>query len=199
MIGIIDYGMGNVGSIYNMLRRLGHKSKICINPQDLEVCSKIILPGVGSFDNAIRNLDEKGFIKIIIYKINQGDLFLGICLGMQLLGTVSEEGELDGLNIIPGSIKKFPESKKFKIPHMGWNSVLFNKNSIFNDIENSRYYFVHSYYFSPINDMHVLGKTNYIVDFTSCIRKDNVFGFQFHPEKSHKYGMTLLDSFAKIF
>jgi imidazole glycerol-phosphate synthase subunit HisH len=199
MIGIIDYGMGNVGSISNMLRKLGHKSKICLNAKDLESCSKVILPGVGSFDNAMQSLNTKGFIEIIINKIEKGDLFLGICLGMQLLGTASEEGDLNGLDIIPGQIIKFPDSDKFKVPHMGWNSVSFNKNSTFNNVEDNRYYFVHSYYFSPNDDAYILGKTSYIIDFVSCVRKDNVFGFQFHPEKSHKYGMTLLDSFVKIY
>ena len=146
----------------------------------------------------MRSLTTKGFTEIIIDKIEKGNLFLGICLGMQLLGTASEEGDLNGLDIIPGQIIKFPHSDKFKVPHMGWNSVSFNKKSIFNNIEDNRYYFVHSYYFLPNDNAHILGKTRYMIDFVSCVRKDNVLGFQFHPEKSHKYGMTLLDSFVKI-
>ena len=198
MIGIIDYGMGNAGSIFNMLRKLGHQSKFCLNPSDLDHCNKIILPGVGAFDNAMKNLTKKGFIEIIMKKISKGDLFLGICLGMQLLGTRSEEGELDGLDIIPGQIIKFPENENLKIPHMGWNSVSYKTNSMINNLADNRYYFVHSYHFLHDNDNHILGMTNYIIDFVSCIKKDNVFGLQFHPEKSHKYGMALLNNFVNL-
>ena len=196
MIGIIDYGMGNVGSIFNMLKVLGIESKICSDTQMLMDCDKIILPGVGSFDNAINNLQSRGFIDVIIKKVEKGDLFLGICLGMQLLGSASDEGKLKGLNIIPGKILKFPTDQKFKVPHMGWNTVSYKNNSLSDNFEGNRYYFVHNYYFLPNDSSHVLGQTNYIIDFVSCIKKDNVFGVQFHPEKSHKYGMNLFKKFA---
>jgi len=196
MIGIIDYGMGNVGSIFNMLRVLGVESKICFNTQMLMNCDKIILPGVGSYDNAINNLQSRGFIDVIIKKVEKGDLFLGICLGMQLLGSQSDEGKSKGLNIIPGKVLKFPPDQKFKVPHMGWNLVSYNNNSLSENLEGNRYYFVHNYYFIPKDSSHILGQTNYIIDFVSCIKRDNVFGVQFHPEKSHKYGMNLLKKFA---
>ena len=198
MIGIIDYGMGNVGSIYNMLNRIGSNSIICDNANKLENCKKIILPGVGSFDNAISKLNSKGFVEIIEKKTKAGDYFLGVCLGMQLLGTTSEEGQGKGLNIIPGKIKKIPKSETLKGPHMGWNNVDFKNDEIGISLNTNRFYFVHRYYFSPEDNKHIAGTTYYGISFASCIKKDNIIGVQFHPEKSHKYGMALLNNFVNL-
>ena len=198
MIGIIDYGMGNVGSIYSMLKKIGHKSKICQKSAELNDCNKMILPGVGAFDNAMKNLQSLGFLDVIKQKISFGDYFLGVCLGMQLLGTSSEEGKLKGLNLIPGKILRFPNNKSLKVPHMGWNTVEYKSNFLDDINSYNRYYFVHSYYFLPEDPLHSIGETNYIINFTSFVQKENIMGVQFHPEKSHKYGMQFLKKFAEL-
>lgn len=196
-VGVVDYGMGNVGSILNMLKKIG-VSTIKISQVDhfIEI-EKIILPGVGSFDNAMDKLNSLGFSKVIREKVSSETPILGICLGMQLLGSNSEEGDLNGLNLIPGIIRKFPQIDGLKIPHMGWNNVKIVDRKIFNGLEENKFYFVHSYYFEPDNDEHIASKTNYGFDFVSSVNKLNIYGVQFHPEKSHKYGMQLLKNFVE--
>jgi len=198
MISIINYGMGNVGSITNMLKKIGVKSILVNNPQDLERAQKIILPGVGAFDNAMLLLEKLELISVIKNKAKSQTPILGICLGMQLLGTKSEEGTLSGLDLIPGIIKRFPSHNNLKIPHMGWNQVTAEDRGIFSKLIDNKFYFVHSYYFKPDNLQNIIGSTNYDFEFASCICRDNVFGVQFHPEKSHKYGMQLLKNFSEI-
>lgn len=198
MISVIDYGMGNLGSVVNMFNKIGIRSILVNKPEEVSKARKILLPGVGTFDNAISKLNHLSLFAEIIEKANSGTPILGICLGMQLLGTESEEGNLPGLNLIPGKIKRFPALQGFKVPHMGWNNVASKEQILFNGLENNRFYFVHSYFFEPSNIDHSFGMTDYGIRFTSYIKKDNILGVQFHPEKSHKYGMQILKNFAAI-
>jgi glutamine amidotransferase len=200
MIKIIDYGMGNVGSIGNMLLRLGGRFQIVDNPEGLRGASLVILPGVGSFDNAMSKLRVLGFVSAVEdYLQIENVKLLGICLGMQLLFEKSEEGAEEGLKLIPGEvIKFFPTSDNVKIPHMGWNHVKQVRNGTLLDgvLEDSRFYFVHSYHVA-CNDQWVIGKTAHGYTFPSVVCKGNVYGVQFHPEKSHRYGLALLRSFVE--
>ena len=199
MIGIINYGTGNVGSIYNMLRRIGSEAKICTRPDELKSCKKIILPGVGSYDNAVNKLKSTRLFDCIINKVKSGTPFLGICLGMQILGTKSEEGKLTGLNLIPGEVIKFPDYIVQRVPHMGWNTVKFKENPLVKNLnDENKFYFVHRYIFVPDNPAHTAGNSKYGLEFSSFIKKDNIYGVQFHPEKSHKYGMLFLENFKNL-
>jgi glutamine amidotransferase len=198
MISIIDYGMGNLGSISNMLKKIGTASKRASNTEEILKAEKIILPGVGSFDNAMEKLITLGFTDALKEKAVSETPILGICLGMQLLGSSSEEGDLKGLNLIPGIIRKFPQIEGLTIPHMGWNNVIIKDKKIYNGLEENKFYFVHSYYFEPENDKHIASTTNYGFDFVSSVKKLNIYGVQFHPEKSHKYGMKLLSNFVML-
>lgn len=202
MITIIDYGMGNVGSIKNMLKKIGHDSIISSNKSEIEIASKLILPGVGRFDKAIENLINLNLSELLKEKARDGTPLLGICLGMQLLANKSEEGMIDGLGLVPGEVKKFNLLAPFKVPHMGWNEVNYNSNSVlfkgFEQFENARFYFVHSYYFQCTLKENNIGETIFSHTFTSVVQKGNIFGVQFHPEKSHIFGMELLKNFAGI-
>jgi glutamine amidotransferase len=192
MIQIIDYGMGNIGSISNMLKIIGIKSCIVSNPSYLSSSYVSILPGVGSFDNAMIKLNRDGWTNTILSNVKKGSPLLGICLGMQILGSFSEEGTLSGLNLIEGKVSRFPNENGLKIPHMGWNSVNEYDISLFEGLSENKFYFVHSYFFSPTNSNDIAGVTKYGIDFVSSIRRENIIGVQFHPEKSHQYGMRLL-------
>ena len=203
MITIVDYGMGNLGSIQNMIKKVGGQSIITSDSEIISKADKVLLPGVGSFDRAMSNLNELNLVNVIKQKANSGTPFLGICLGMQLLADRSEEGTLNGLGIIPGEVKKFIIKKKeMKIPHMGWNLVrykrsskLFAKFEIFDEV---KFYFVHSYHFVAKFDSDILTTTSFDLDFTSGVNNGNVYGLQFHPEKSHKYGMQLIKNFIEL-
>ncbi|MBF0267955.1 MAG: imidazole glycerol phosphate synthase subunit HisH [Alphaproteobacteria bacterium] len=202
MTTIIDYGVGNIASIENMLRRLDIPVCVGTGPKDLERAKRIILPGVGSFDTGMRNLRQSGLLPALEERV-LGDRVpvLGICLGMQLFANGSEEGAERGLGWIPGFCRRFPPEvadKRLRIPHMGWNSVTpLPRSRLFEPAaQNLHYYFVHSYFFECDSEGDVSAKTSYGIDFSSAIERDNIFGVQFHPEKSHRFGLSLFNSFV---
>ena len=204
MVTIINYGMGNLGSIQNMLKRLGHKSVITDNPAQIAEAQKLILPGVGAFDAGVHNLKERGQWDILQQKVLEDKTpILGICLGMQLMTQQSEEGILKGLGWVDGETIKFKMEDKvtYKIPHMGWTPVKALKEHPLLGIEDkeARFYFVHSYYVKMNNETENWLESTYCHPFTSGFAKDNIMGVQFHPEKSHKYGMQLLQNFVTYF
>jgi len=205
MIAIIDYEMGNVGSVYNMLKKIGAKSIITNNKLEIENAQKIIIPGVGAFDSGMEQLEKFGLISIIKKRIIEDKIpVLGICLGAQLMLKKSEEGLKEGLGIIDGIVKRFDFSnlsETLTIPSMGWNQVLVRKkSSLINELpEDPRFYFVHSYHFKLNSSADELLASNYGYEFTSAFEKDNIAGVQFHPEKSHKFGMKLLSNFSNLF
>jgi imidazole glycerol-phosphate synthase subunit HisH len=204
MLTIIDYNAGNIASIQNMLKKIGIKCKISSIYADIEQADKLILPGVGSFDYGISNLKQDNLIEIIKKKALVDKIpILGICLGAQLMGNMSEEGKLSGLGLINMDVRKFDTSKfatSLKVPHMGWDEVLVKKNHpVFEDMyPDPRFYFVHSYHFVPHNIEDILTTTEYGYEFVSAFQHENIIGVQFHPEKSHKFGMKLLENFVKM-
>mgnify|MGYP001208939950 CR=1 FL=1 len=204
MIVILNYGMGNLGSILNMLKKAGGDAVISADAIVIDKADKLILPGVGAFDKAMSNLKELGFIEVLNQKVQKEKTpVLGICLGMQLLSKSSEEGILPGLGWLDAKVKKFafPSSMPLKIPHMGWNIVSENKkNPLFENMPKNemRFYFVHSYYFDAENPKDIIGQTNYGFPFPSAVNQENIFGVQFHPEKSHQFGMQLLKNFIAL-
>lgn len=203
MIGIINYGLGNLGSIQNMLKVIGEKSIISSDVNELEKCDKYILPGVGSFDAGMEKLNESGLTTFVKKKaLEDKKPILGICLGMQLLGRKSEEGKLEGLGLIPFDNIRFRlEDTDLKVPHMGWDVVEFKQeNPLLKGLEGrQRYYFVHSYHAVCDKKENVLMTCDYGYEFACAVVKDNIMGVQFHPEKSHDFGMALLENFVKEF
>lgn len=203
MITIVDYGMGNLGSVHNMFKYIGVQSQISGDVDVISKAEKILLPGVGAFDAAMKSLSEVGLLEVLNQKaIHDKVPVLGICLGMQMLTRSSEEGKLEGLGWIPAKTVKFKfEDRKLKVPHMGWNMVhQVNASPLIQEFpEESRFYFVHSYHVVADDDKYVLMRTNYGYEFDSVITNgDNIFGAQFHPEKSHKFGMKLFENFATL-
>ena len=204
MIGIINYGSGNVQSIANIYNRTNFPFKIIDKPEQLKSVDKLILPGVGDFDETIKVLDSSGLRDALNEQvlINKKPV-LGICVGMQILCNDSEEGNQKGLGWIEGNVKKIDilniKEKPF-IPHMGWNNVAPKiSHHLFKDIDiELGFYFVHSYYFNTLNSDNILGTTFYVAEFTSAVFNENIFGVQFHPEKSHSNGIQLLSNFATI-
>jgi glutamine amidotransferase len=205
MIAIIDYGMGNLGSIVNMLKKVGAKAVISSDPAVIESANKLILPGVGAFDAGMQRLNDLGLIPTLNAKVlEQRTPLLGVCLGMQLLTRQSAEGELPGLGWIEAETLKFQfngEFRHLKVPHMGWNFIKVKQsNPIFADMPpDPRFYFVHSYYVACKNEQNVLASTEYGYEFVSAIVSDNIIGLQFHPEKSHKFGMGVFKNFVERF
>ena len=201
MIKIIDYGVGNAGSIKNMLLKLGGSVATAEIPAELSNAKLIILPGVGSFDAGMAHLRRRGFDHAVREIADQGNVFfLGICLGMQLLFDSSEEGVEPGLGLIPGRVVRFNFDRAgLKIPHMGWSKVRYVKRDGILDgvFEDARFYFAHSYHV-VCSDEYVLGATTYGHDFPSVVAKGRVYGAQFHPEKSHRYGLALLKRLVDI-
>ena len=204
MIAIIDYGMGNLKSVQNAFAAVGYKVVITDDLNQIKKASALVLPGVGAFRDAIKSLKDKKIDEELIKAIRIDKPFLGICLGMQLLFAFSEEGGLfKGLNIIPGKVKRF--SSLVKCPHLGWNKIKFTRNSnhninpIFRDVpDESYFYFVHSYYCEVDNRKIIYSTTDYGLVFTSSIWKDNLFGVQFHPEKSSTLGLKILKNFGEL-
>ena len=202
MITIVDYGVGNIRAFTNIYKQLNIPIKIAKNVADLVNVSKIILPGVGAFDYAMETLEQSGMRGRLVELVEQEKIpVIGICVGMQMMALSSDEGKLPGLGWIDGSVKKFDVLKikqKTQLPHMGWNDVNpIKTNTLFNGLEkDSRFYFLHSYYFQCNNSEDNIAVANYGDQFTCAINKENVYGVQFHPEKSHEYGIQLLKNFA---
>ena len=204
MIAIINYGSGNVRAIGNIYDSLMIPYQIVEDPEDLKSAERIILPGVGAFDETMRMLNNSGFRAVLDEQVLvQKKPVLGICVGMQILSQGSEEGVLGGLGWIPGFVKKFNKNTivdKPKLPHLGWNSIIAQRNSsLLEGIDTQLgFYFIHSYYFECEHLEDILANTYYGKPFTSAVIKDNIFGTQFHPEKSHSNGIRLLKNFASI-
>ncbi len=204
MITIIDYGMGNLASVQNMFKRIGAPCEITGDLDKINKAQKILLPGVGAFDAAVQRIDATGLRSLLSQKAEVEKVpVLGICLGMQLLTKSSEEGKLSGLGWIPAKTIKFSfdAGSNLKVPHMGWNEIhVVNQYPLINDLPpEPRFYFVHSYHVKAEDAKYVIARTHYGHDFDSMITNgDNIFGAQFHPEKSHKFGMKLFENFARI-
>jgi len=204
MIGIVNYDLGNIHAFANIYKRLNIPAEIASTPQELRRAERIILPGVGAFDWAMTRLNESGLRDTLEdMVVGGGTPILGICSGMQMMANQSDEGKLQGLGWIDADVKKFDHTKLTQntpLPHMGWNDVLpQGGDGLFRDLDSKAiFYFLHSYYFAPHNQDHVIAVTDYGGLFASSVRCGNVFGVQFHPEKSHEWGIQLLKNFAEI-
>lgn len=201
MIAIVDYGMGNLRSVEKALQRLGHDARVTSNADEIAAAAGVILPGVGAFADCMAYLDSTGLRTAVVEAIDSGRPFLGICLGLQLLFTESEENGIHpGLNVLAGRVKRFPAGRGLKVPHMGWNQIRIERQSpIFNCVaDGSNVYFVHSYYVEADDQSIVASTTEYGLDFASAVQVGNVFACQFHPEKSGKVGLAILDNFARM-
>ena len=201
MVAIIDFGLGNLGSIANMLKVIGEKSVITADKEKIAAADRIILPGVGAFDAGMAKLNETGLVDFIkLQVLEEKKPLLGICLGMQMLGRKSEEGQLSGLDLIPFDTVRFKlGDTNLKVPHMGWDVVEFKQQSplLVGLTGGQRYYFVHSYHAVCDNPENVLMTCDYGYEFACSVVRDNIYGVQFHPEKSHDFGMALLENFVK--
>ncbi len=204
MIAIVNYGLGNIQAFANIYKRLNIPAQIASTPDDLKIAERVILPGVGAFDWAMSRLNESGMRGALEELVIGRSLpVLGICVGMQILANRSDEGKLPGLGWIKGEVKGFNEREsveKLRLPHMGWNDVMpQNEDSLFKDLQSeARFYFLHSYYFVTQNQDNVLAVTDYGGPYASSIVSGNIYGVQFHPEKSHQWGIQLLKNFAEL-
>jgi imidazole glycerol-phosphate synthase subunit HisH len=201
MITIVDYGMGNLGSILNMFKRIGVAAEITGDLDALGKARKLLLPGVGAFDSAMSRINESGIRDVLDRKALQERIpVLGICLGMQLLTRSSDEGRLPGLGWIGASTQRFPPADGLKVPHMGWNiATAVQPHPLLGDLqEDARFYFVHSYFVKVDDPRDALLKTTHGVTFDAAVSRGNIHGAQFHPEKSHKFGMRFLANFARL-
>jgi glutamine amidotransferase len=204
MITIIDYGVGNIFAFQNVYKRLNIPTKIAKTVADLEEVEKLILPGVGAFDYAMTRLNNSGMrdrLDDLVLKNNTP--IIGICVGMQMMANGSDEGSMEGLKWIDASVKRFDEATidyVTKLPHMGWNDVISTQNHpIFKDLEkDALFYFLHSYYFHCNQPTDIIAQSDYGIKFTASVNQNNIYGIQFHPEKSHQYGETLLHNFANL-
>ncbi len=203
MLTIIDYKAGNVRSIQNMLKKIGVKSIISDKIEDIENAEKLILPGVGAFDYGMEQLEKSELIPLLNRKVlEEKTPILGICLGVQLMTKSSEEGSKTGLGWFDATTIKFDKNKlpeNYKIPHMGWSEVDYNTSSklFLNFLEIPRFYFVHSFYLQANNENDVLANANYAYNFVAALERENIIGVQFHPEKSHKFGMQIFRNFVE--
>ena len=202
MIAIIDYGMGNLRSVQKALEAVGADAVVSSQPQTILDADSVVLPGVGAFKDCMDNLGRLGLVEVVHKSIQSGKPFLGICLGLQLLFEQSIEfGVVEGLGILPGKVMRFHfDDPTLKVPHMGWNTLTLNKPSpLFDSMDaNPYYYFVHSYYVVPENRNMIATTTQYGVEFVSGIQHENIHAFQFHPEKSQKQGLAMLEKFAHL-
>ena len=206
-LAVIDYGAGNIGSVLNILQHIGVAAEVVTEPSQVKKAGKIILPGVGSWDAGVQRLNDSGLIAALEDRVlNDKVPILGICLGMQLLLNTSEEGTQGGLGWIEGTARAFDfshqnsKAKRLAVPHMGWNSVFVSQDSILTESldENSKFYFVHSFHADVVDNKNIMLQSHYGYTFVSGIRKENIYGVQFHPEKSHRHGMNILKSFMSI-
>lgn len=206
MIAIIDYGMGNLRSVQKGFEKVGFDAVVTADPKVVLEADKVVLPGVGAFPDCMRNLEQGGFVEPLLKVIREGRPFLGICLGLQLLFTESEEfGVHKGLDVISGRVVRFPEGLKeggeeLKVPHMGWNQLAIRRRPpVFAGIEEgTNVYFVHSYYVKPDDESVVAATTGYGIEFCAAVWKDNVVATQFHPEKSQEKGLKILKNFGEL-
>lgn len=201
MIAIIDYNIGNIAAVENMLRRIGLPCRITADPSEVAAADRIILPGNGSFDACMRNLRASGMVPVLEDRaLKDGVPLLGICVGAQMLGTESEEGQERGLGWLDMRVRRFPDLPGLKVPHMGWNQVtpMQPNNRLTQGMtEDTRFYFVHSYFMEPANRDDVLLQASYGIEFAAGVCRGNIAGVQFHPEKSHRFGKQLLMAFGK--
>lgn len=198
-LAIIDYGMGNLHSVSKAVERLGHEAVITNDPNMIHAADGAILPGVGAFGDAISSLRQSGLDAVITEYASSGKPLLGICLGMQLLFTQSEEhGVHQGLNLLPGKVKRFVGD--YKVPHMGWNRIQFKQSDhlLFAGLEEGHAYFVHSYHVAPEREQDLLATTDYYQQVAAIVGRDQVYGMQFHPEKSGELGIQLLNNFIRL-
>ena len=201
MIAIVDYQMGNLRSVQKAFERVGHAAAITADPKVLEQADHVVLPGVGAFADAIAEIRRRELIEPIRTAIESNKPFLGICLGLQMLFDVSyEDGEHEGLGVIPGEVRRFDVPAEYKVPHLGWNHVKQRRPApIFEGIaDGSHFYFVHSYYVVPKDERVIAGEASYPEPFCAAIWRDNLFATQFHPEKSQAAGLQLLKNFAEL-
>ena len=201
MIALVDYGLGNIQAFANIYRRLGIDSVTATKPAELEQADKIILPGVGAFDWAMKRLEESGLRNALDHEVLSCEKpVLGVCVGMQMMAKSSDEGSLSGLGWIDARVVKFDNcNRDIRLPHMGWNDVVpTHHETLFHNIEDPRFYFLHSYYFQPSNPSVVLAQADYGHTYTSAVSERNIYGTQFHPEKSHHWGVQLLKNFAEL-
>jgi glutamine amidotransferase len=202
MITLVNYGLGNIQAFANIYKRLNIPVQVAKTDRELAQAHKIILPGVGAFDWAMQKLDDSGMRQMLDdLVLNQRCPVLGVCVGMQMMAKRSDEGVLPGLGWIDAEVKQFNESgfqQKTHLPHMGWNDVVPIDHPLFNGLQNPRFYFLHSYYFAPGDPIQTLATTDYNGFFTSVAGKEHIYGVQFHPEKSHQWGVQLLKNFAEL-
>lgn len=199
MIAIVDYGMGNLRSVQKAFERVGHAAAVTNHPGSVAAAERIVLPGVGAFGDAMANLKQAELIDPILKSVSEGRPFLGICLGLQLLFSESEEmGRHAGLDILPGKVRRFPD--RDRVPQIGWNQIhIRRKSPILSGVpDGSFFYFVHSYYVDPDDEGDVVSTTDYSKDYTSIAARENAFGIQFHPEKSQDLGLLILKNFAEL-
>jgi glutamine amidotransferase len=204
MITIIDYGVGNINAFHNIYKSLGKDVCIAKNANDIQNATKLILPGVGHFDYAMKKFQDSGMVSIVSNLVQNNNIpILGICVGMQMLSNSSEEGELPGLGWINAKVKKIDSSLLTQttcLPHMGWNDInIISDNFLLKNLPNiPRFYFLHSYYFDCMQENDIIATSTYGNSFACAVNHKNIFGVQFHPEKSHKYGIKLLENFSNL-
>jgi glutamine amidotransferase len=202
MIAIIDYGMGNIHSVNKALQLFGAQTLVINKPSQIKSCDKVVLPGVGAFDDAMSELEKQGLKAFILEQIKKKKPFLGICLGMQLLFEKSQEAnKTKGLGILKGAVKRFIDRENLKVPHIGWNQLRIKSKDcplLKNVPDKSYVYFCHSYYSKPSNADISAAATDYGIDFTSIVWQDNIYGVQFHPEKSQSVGLKIIENFVGL-